>query len=167
MSFELNLPIPIHFIHWFLKYQCSLLPSPAWPCPVYLGSWTQHPRFLCNIALYSIRLDFCHETHPQLSRVFTLAQLLHFYWHACVFSCFSRVWLPVTLWTVARQAPLSMGFSWQEYWSGLPFPSAVDHVLSELFTLTGPSWVVLPSMAHGFSGARPFAMTRLWFMKEI
>ena len=29
-----------------------------------------------------------------------------------------------TPWTVARQAPLSMGFSRQEYWSGLPFPSA-------------------------------------------
>ena len=28
-----------------------------------------------------------------------------------------------TLWTVARQAPLSMGFFRQEYWSGLPFPS--------------------------------------------
>ena len=32
----------------------------------------------------------------------------------------------VTLWTVARQAPLSMGFSRQEYWSGLPFPSPGD-----------------------------------------
>ena len=29
----------------------------------------------------------------------------------------------VTSWTVADQAPLSMGFSGQEYWSGLPFPS--------------------------------------------
>jgi len=29
----------------------------------------------------------------------------------------------VTPWTVARQGPLSMGFSRQEYWSGLPFPS--------------------------------------------
>ena len=28
-----------------------------------------------------------------------------------------------TTWTVARQAPLSMGFFWQEYWNGLPFPS--------------------------------------------
>ena len=35
----------------------------------------------------------------------------------------SRVWLFVTLWTVAHQAPLSLGFSRQEYWSGLPFPS--------------------------------------------
>ena len=32
----------------------------------------------------------------------------------------------VTLWTVALQAPLSMGFSRQEYWSGLPFPSSGD-----------------------------------------
>ena len=31
-----------------------------------------------------------------------------------------------TPWTVARQAPLSMGFPRQEYWSGLPFPSPGD-----------------------------------------
>jgi len=36
---------------------------------------------------------------------------------------FSRVQLFVTLWMVAYQAPPSMGFSRQEYWSGLPFPS--------------------------------------------
>ena len=35
----------------------------------------------------------------------------------------SCVWLFATPWTVAYQAPLSMGFSRQEYWSGLPFPS--------------------------------------------
>ena len=38
----------------------------------------------------------------------------------------SRVQLFATLWTVARQAPLSLGFSRQEYWSGLPFPSPED-----------------------------------------
>ena len=38
----------------------------------------------------------------------------------------SRVGLFVTLWTVAHQAPLSMGFSRQEYWDGLPFPSSGD-----------------------------------------
>ena len=32
----------------------------------------------------------------------------------------------MTLWTVAHQAPLSMGFPRQEYWSGLPFPSPGD-----------------------------------------
>ena len=38
----------------------------------------------------------------------------------------SRVWLFVTPWTVAYKAPPSMGFSRQEYWSGLPFPSPGD-----------------------------------------
>ena len=40
----------------------------------------------------------------------------------CVFSYFSRVCLFGTLWTVACQAPLPVGFSRKEYWSGLPFP---------------------------------------------
>ena len=38
----------------------------------------------------------------------------------------SRVQLFATPWTVAYQAPPSMGFSRQEYWSGLPFPSPGD-----------------------------------------
>ena len=41
-------------------------------------------------------------------------------------SRFSRVRLFVTLRSVALQAPLSMGFCRQEYWSGAPFPSPVD-----------------------------------------
>ena len=40
--------------------------------------------------------------------------------HAQSVSC---VQLFATLWTVAHQAPLAMGFSWQEYWSGLSFSS--------------------------------------------
>ena len=39
----------------------------------------------------------------------------------------SRVRLFVTSWTVAYQAPSSLGFSRQGYWSGLPFPSPGDH----------------------------------------
>ena len=39
---------------------------------------------------------------------------------------FSRVQLFATPWPVAHQAPLSMGFSRQEYWSGLPFPPPGD-----------------------------------------
>ena len=38
---------------------------------------------------------------------------------------------------------LFMGFSRQEYWSGLPFPSPVDHILTGLSTMTHPSWVAL------------------------
>ena len=43
-------------------------------------------------------------------------------WKAKVKSL-SCVWLPVTPWTAAHQAPPSMGFSRQEYWSGVPLPS--------------------------------------------
>ena len=49
---------------------------------------------------------------------------------ACMLSCFSHVLLCVTLWTVAYQALLSVGFSKQEYWSGLPCPPPED--LSDL-----------------------------------
>ena len=38
----------------------------------------------------------------------------------------SHVRLFATPWTVAYQLPLSMGFPWEEYWSGLPFPSLED-----------------------------------------
>ena len=56
----------------------------------------------------------------------------------CVCVCtrtrtFSHVQLLVTPWTVARQAPLSMGFPRQEYWSELPIPSPGD--LKELLLL--------------------------------
>ena len=50
----------------------------------------------------------------------------HTHTRAYVLSCFSHVWLCGTLWTVACQTPLPMGFPRQEYWSGLPFPSPGD-----------------------------------------
>ena len=48
--------------------------------------------------------------------------------YRCLYMCwlFSRVWLFATPWTVAHQAALSVDFSRQEYWSGLPFPSPGD-----------------------------------------
>ena len=46
----------------------------------------------------------------------------------CIVSRFSRVQLFATLWTVARQVPLSMGFSRQDYWRGLPCPPPGDHL---------------------------------------
>ena len=50
---------------------------------------------------------------------------IKWYMHACMLSRFGRVRLCATLWTAAHQAPLSTGFSRQEYWSGLPFPSPI------------------------------------------
>ena len=55
--------------------------------------------------------------------VFNVSQ--QHYW-VCMLSHFSPVRVFVTLWTVARQASLSLGFSSQEYWSRLPFPTWGD-----------------------------------------
>jgi len=67
---------------------------------------------------------------------------------ACMLSYFSRVRLFVTPWTVVCQAPLSMGFSKQENWNGLPFPSPGDlpHPGIEPVFLTSLS----PALAEGF-----------------
>ena len=70
--------------------------------------------------------------HGQMKALFWIADFLYPHmtaWpivHACMLSCFSRIWLFATLWTVACQAPLSMGFSRQEYWSVLPCPPPGD-----------------------------------------
>ena len=63
-----------------------------------------------NPGLLYCRQTLYHLSHLQFSSVQSL----------------SRVRLIAIPWTVARQAPLPMGFSRQEYWSGLPFPSPED-----------------------------------------
>ena len=56
----------------------------------------------------------------------------------------SRVRLFVTPWTVAHQAPWSMGFSRHEYWSGLPFPSPMTNLDSILKSRD----ITLPTKVH-------------------
>ena len=63
----------------------------------------------------------------------------------CMLSC---VQLFVTPWTITHQAPLSMGFSRQEYWSGLPFPTPGD--------LPNPGIeLAFPALAGGFFTTEP------------
>ena len=52
--------------------------------------------------------------------------MFKFNWMKVKVKSLSHVRLFVTPWTVAYKAPLSMGFSRQEYWRGLPFPSPGD-----------------------------------------
>ena len=62
----------------------------------------------------------------------------------CMLSLFSCVQLCVTLWPVAHQALLSMGFSRQEYWSGLPRPSPGD--------LPNPGMEPMPHVSLALAG---------------
>ena len=86
-----------------------------------------------SFALFSIftwllatSTTFCRENVSTTSRTQKIFLRVHWilkYGFLCVLSHFSYVWLCATLWTVVHQAPLSMGFSRQEYWSGLLCPS--------------------------------------------
>ena len=63
----------------------------------------------------------------------------------------SRVWLLVTSWTAAYQAPAAMGFSRQEYWSGVPLPSPFEglrEVISFYFYMRSLSWEPMNSKAE-------------------
>ena len=145
-------PFQSIWVRWFLECRCSLLPSPVWPLPICLDSRTWHSRFLCNIALYSVRTCFYHVTYTTgycFCFVFIPSFFLQLFLH----------WSPVAYWapTDLESSSFSilsfclcillMGFSRQEYWSALPFPSPVDHILSDLSTMTCPSWVSPQGMA--------------------
>ena len=68
-------------------------------------------------------------------------------------NCFSHVWLCATLWTVACQAPLSMGFCRQEYWNGLPCPPPGDRPDPRI----EPMSLMSPALVGGF-----FTTTSTW-----
>ena len=81
--------------------------------------------------------------------------------NSILLSHFSHVRLCVTPQTAAHQAPPSLGFSRQEHWSGLPFPSPMHKVKSESEvaqscpTLSDPMDCLLPgSPVHGIFQAR-------------
>ena len=95
----------------------------------------QHRTLLLSPVTSTAGYSFCFGPIPS----FFLELFLH--------------WSPVAYWAPTYLGSLSfsilsfcllilfMEFSRQEYWSGLPFPSPVDHILSDLSTMTCPSWV--------------------------
>ena len=79
--------------------------------------------------------------------------------NACMLSCFSRAQLCATPWRAAHQAPLSLGFSRQGHWSGVPFPSPMHACMLSHFsscpTLCDPMNRSPPgSSVHGILQAR-------------
>ena len=95
----------------------------------------QHRTLLPSPVPFKTGCCFCFGSIPS----FFLELFLHWspvaYWAPTDLGSFSFSILSFCLFI------LFMGFSRQEYWSGLPFPSPVDHILSDLSTMTRPSWV--------------------------
>ena len=99
--------------------------------------------------VFRVRFLRKDRPYPSTSTASGDAVFLHhpfFGLHACVLRCFSRVQLFATPWTVARQSPLSVGFSRQEYWRGLPFPPPGNLPNPRI----GPTSLTSPEVAGGF-----------------
>ena len=78
-------------------------------------------------------INVCVCVYVQFNIKHVGQSLLGMLFDVCMLSCFRHVWLFATPWTVTHQAPLSMGISRQECWSGLPtllqgiFPTQVSN----------------------------------------
>ena len=123
-SLHIPIPVPIEPHHSSYRPPIAHLTDPPSPSQQTLHHSSQVPLthpidLLCS---------------PLEIPSFTLLLLL-------LLSRFSRVRLCATPWTAANQAPPSMGFSSQEYWSGVPLPSLISHPTDSNFHLTN-----LPSL---------------------
>ena len=151
-SSELNSPFQSILVHWFLKCRHSLLPSPVWPLQFAL---IHGPNIRGS---YSILLFTASELASITSHIhnwvlFLLGSIPSFF-----LELFFH-WFPVAYWAPTDPGSSSfsilsfcllilfMGFSRQEYLSGLPLPFPADHILSDLSTMTHRSWVAPHSMA--------------------
>jgi len=118
---DLTFQIPMQY--WSLQHW-TLLPSPVTSTPGHCFCFGSISSFFLELFLHSSPVAYWAPTDLGSSS-FSVLSFCHFV--------------------------LCMGFSRQENWSGLLFPSPVDHVLSELSTMTRPSWVGLHGMAHSFT----------------
>ena len=139
---EIQLYLNILYFIWkfYLWFGCDFFFGPGvWlaesqfsdqgsnPCPLQWKPWvltTGPPRNSSSCDFLSV------PPFPSLiNKLNSIFVMYSFYsvWQSCtVLSRFSHVWLCTTLWTVAHQAPLSLRFSRQEYWHGLPCPPPGD-----------------------------------------
>ena len=151
-SSESNSPIPIHFSSLIPKMSMFTL---AFSClttsnlPWFMDITFQVPTQYCSLQHQTLLLSavtcttgycFCFGSIPS----FFLELFLHWYWAPTDLGSSSFSVLSFCLFI------LFMGISRREYWSGLPFPSPVDIVLSELSIMTHPSWEALHGIAHSF-----------------
>ena len=111
--------------------------SPTWWTWLWASSgswwWTRKPVLLQSMGSQRAGHKWTTEQQQLTFSALWLTRSLHTIYiiplttlySACCLAL-NHVWLLMTPWTVARQAPLSMGFSREEYWSGLPFSSPGD-----------------------------------------
>ena len=148
-SSELNSPSPVHFR--------SLIPGMSTFTLAISCLTTSNLPWFMDLT-FQVPMQYCSLQHQilLLSPVTSTAGYCFFF--GSIPSFFLKLflrWSPVAYWAPTNLGSSSfsilsfclfilfMGISREEYWSGLPFPSPVDQALSDLFTMTRPSWVAL------------------------
>ena len=116
-----------------------------------------------------IHTQLCIQcTRQNVEWPFYFSSICSPYWISTLCVCVQslrRVRLSVTPWTVACQAPLTVKFSRQEYWNGLPFPSPVDlsnQCFSTVYRLTQGRRLLLTQERHIHPSSH-----RLWLWRKI
>ena len=127
-----NVPCALEKNVYFAVYGCNVLKisiKPIWS-NMSFKACVSHTNFLpgwsVHWSMWGVKDPYYYCATVSIFMVVTILQT---YWGAPLkvkVKLLSHVWLFATPWTVAHQAPPYLGFSRQEYWSGLPFPSPGD-----------------------------------------
>ena len=104
--------------HILKKHRKSIQPETLWPKGIAFNHIWQFEAPVLERSVPSSQLLISKFPVDRVQCCFRKKSRL--YYTTCVLTCFSPFQLFETQWTIARQAPLSLGFSRQEYWSGLP-----------------------------------------------
>ena len=119
--------------------------------------WFRDLKFQVLIQYCSLQFGTLvhHQTHPQLGVIFAWLSLFIPSWAVSLLfssSILGSCWPGefIFQYHVFCLFLLSMGFSKQECWRGLPFPPPVEHILLELSTMSHLPWVALHGIAHSF-----------------
>ena len=140
----------IQILHKFFQKteEEEILPNSFHEAMSLILKWDKDITRKVNCRLISLmNIDMKH--FQQNTRKFKPAKYKRLYiMHPRMLRQFSHVWLFPTLRTVASQAPLSIGFSRQEYWSRLPFPRSNPDLLCLLHWQAGFLPLVPPGKPH-------------------
>ena len=156
MVIWVNSPIPVHHVHWFFECQCSLLPFPVWQEKITSNlPWFMDLTFQVPMQHWSLQnwTLFLSPGPSTTGYSFYFGSIPSFFLELFLHWSLVAYWAPTNLGSSSLSVLsfclfiLFMGFSRQEYWSGLPFPSLVDHILSDHTTMTHLSSVAPHSMA--------------------